>query len=85
MEVDVKDEPGTAIVGLSSSIQLYDATYFTFSMGKSSWALGRVGWAIVSMTLVMSKPSLMSASGRVSWAGLVAPPRPPRPPRELWV
>ena len=73
--------PGTAIVGFSLSIQLYDATYFTFLMGDSSGAVGRVGWDIVSMTLVVSKPSFMLASGRASWAGLVV--EPPRPPREL--
>jgi hypothetical protein len=72
--------PGTAIVGFSLSIQLYDETYFTFLIGDSSGAVGRVGWDIVSRILVVSKPSFMLASGRASWAGLVVEPPPPSPP-----
>src|ERR1700761_4273170 len=54
--------PGAMIVGFSPWIQLYDATYFTLSMGKSFGAAGRAGAGIVLMTLVVSRPSLRSGS-----------------------
>ena len=69
------------IVGFSALIQLYDATYFTLSMGKFSGGVRRAGAGIVSMILVVSRPSLRSGSGGESGAGLVAEPTPlPREP-----
>ena len=52
--------PGTIIVEFSVLTQLYDATYFTFSIGTVSGAVGCAGARIVSI-LDVSKPSLMLA------------------------
>src|SRR5882757_512138 len=62
--------PGTTIVGFSASIQLYDATYSTLSMGNISGAARRAGADIVLMILDVSRPSLMSGPGGESGAGL---------------
>jgi hypothetical protein len=80
--------PGTTIVGFSESIQLYDATYFMFSMGKWSSVVGQAGAGIIPRLLVMSRPCLRSGSGgRVkggSGGGGTTPPAEVEPVSEVW-